>query len=197
MKKAATTADKKNMAQALELAAKGRGHVSPNPLVGCVILGKNGKLIGSAYHEKYGGPHAEVNAVNNAEAGGHKLAGATVYVNLEPCSHAGKTGPCADLLISKKIARCVIGIQDPYPEVNGEGITKLKAAGIEVLTNVLEEECTELNKFFIKFVTKGLPYITIKLGMSADGKTALRSGISQWITSEASRKVVHRMRSEY
>src|SRR5258708_29938834 len=106
------------MRQALELAAKGCGYVSPNPLVGCVIVGKNGKVIGTGYHQKYGQAHAEANAVKNAEESGHSLSGATVYVNLEPCAHQGKTGPCADLLVSKKIAACVIGMPGPYSEVN-------------------------------------------------------------------------------
>jgi diaminohydroxyphosphoribosylaminopyrimidine deaminase/5-amino-6-(5-phosphoribosylamino)uracil reductase len=197
MKASSPSTDQKYMRQALELAEKGRGYVSPNPLVGCVIVGKNGKVIGTGYHEKYGGGHAEVNAVKDAEKNGHNIAGATVYVNLEPCSHKAKTPPCADLLVDKKIARCVIGMRDPYSEVNGKGIEKLKAAKIEVVEGVLHDESAELNKFFIKFVTTGSPYVTIKLGMSADGKTALKSGISKWITSEASRKVVHKMRSEY
>ena len=189
--------DKDFMRQAIELAAKGRGYVSPNPLVGCVIVSKDSKIIGKGYHKKYGEPHAEVNAIRDAEKKGQSLSGATVYVNLEPCSHLAKTPPCADLLIEKKIVRCVIGMRDPYSQVNGKGIEKLKAAEIEVVEGVLEKESAELNKFFIKFVKTGVPYITIKLGMSADGKTALKSGVSKWITSEASRKVVHSMRSEY
>jgi diaminohydroxyphosphoribosylaminopyrimidine deaminase/5-amino-6-(5-phosphoribosylamino)uracil reductase len=185
------------MRQALELARMGCGYVSPNPLVGCVIVGKDGKIIGTGYHEKYGEAHAEVNAIKDAEKNGYDVSGGTVYVNLEPCSHKGKTPPCADLLVEKEISRCVIGLRDPYSKVNGKGIEKMKAAGIEVVEEILLNESTELNKFFIKFVKTGTPYITIKLGMSADGKTALKSGASKWITSEASRKVVHRMRSEY
>lgn len=184
------------MHQALALAAMGRGLVSPNPLVGCVII-KDGNVIGSGFHEKYGEAHAEVNAIGDAEKNGHDVSGATVYINLEPCSHKGKTGPCADLLVEKKIARCVIGMRDPYKLVNGKGIEKLKAAGIEVTENILQEDSAELNKFFVKFVTRNMPYVTMKLGMSIDGKTALRSGASKWITSEASRKAVHQMRSEY
>ena len=197
MKPSALTTDELFMRQALELAAKGRGYASPNPLVGCVIVGKNGKIIGTGYHQKFGEAHAEVNAVRDAEKNKQSLTGATAYVNLEPCAHQGKTGPCSELLIAKKIARCVIGLRDPYSEVDGKGIAKMKAAGIEVVEGVLQSESTEINKFFIKFVTSGLPYITMKLGMSADGKTALKSGMSKWITSEASRKEVHRMRSEY
>ncbi len=197
MKQSVGSTDELFMRQALELAAKGCGYVSPNPLVGCVIVGKNGKVIGKGYHEKYGGPHAEANAAMDAEKNKQDLCGATVYVNLEPCSHQAKTPPCADLLIEKKIARCVIGMRDPYALVNGKGIEKLMNAGIDVTEGILQEESQVLNKFFIKFVKTGIPYITIKLGMSADGKTALKSGVSKWITSDASRKVVHKMRSEY
>ena len=185
------------MHQALELARMGRGFVSPNPLVGCVIVDKKNKVIGIGYHEKFGEAHAEVNAIRDAEKKGHSVSGSTLYVNLEPCSHQAKTPPCADLLIEKKIARCMIGMRDPYSEVDGKGIAKLKAAKIEVVVGVLEEESIELNKFFIKFVKTASPYITMKLGMSLDGKTALKSGISKWITSEASRKAVHQMRAEY
>ena len=191
------SSDELFMRQALELAVQGRGYVSPNPLVGCVIVDKKNKVIGRGYHEKFGEAHAEVNAIRDAEKNGYNISGATVYVNLEPCSHHKKTPPCADLLIEKKIARCVIGIRDPYHEVDGKGIAKLKAAKIEVVVGVLKEESIELNKFFIKFVKTASPYITMKLGMSLDGKTALKSGISKWITSEPSRKVVHQMRAEY
>lgn len=185
------------MRQALELAVQGRGYTSPNPLVGCVITGKDGAIIGRGYHEKYGGAHAEVHAVRDAEKNGHDVSNATVYVNLEPCAHQAKTPPCADLLIQKKISRCVIGMRDPYSLVDGKGIEKLQAAGIEVTVGVLEEESFELNKFFVKFVKTGMPYVTMKLGMSLDGKTALKSGASKWITGEPSRKAVHGMRSEY
>jgi diaminohydroxyphosphoribosylaminopyrimidine deaminase/5-amino-6-(5-phosphoribosylamino)uracil reductase len=187
----------KMMQQALHLAAKGRGTVSPNPLVGCVIVDKEGNIIGSGWHQKFGEAHAEVNAIRDAEKNGFSVEGATVYVNLEPCSHQKKTPPCANLLIEKKIGKCVIGMLDPYEEVNGKGIEKLQAAGIEVIVGVLEEEAKELNKFFIKYVTTHSPYVTMKIGMSLDGKTALKSGASQWITSETSRKAVHQMRSEY
>ncbi len=189
--------DDEHMREALELAVHGRGYVSPNPLVGCVIVDKKNNVIGTGYHEKYGEAHAEVNAIRDAEQQGHNISGATVYVNLEPCSHKAKTPPCADLLIEKGIARCLIGMRDPYSEVDGRGIEKLKAAKIELLVGVLEEESVELNKFFIKFVRSASPYITMKLGMSLDGKTALKSGISKWITSEPSRKAVHAMRAEY
>jgi diaminohydroxyphosphoribosylaminopyrimidine deaminase/5-amino-6-(5-phosphoribosylamino)uracil reductase len=184
------------MSRALVLARRGAGFVGPNPLVGCVIV-KNGALIGEGYHEKYGEAHAEVNAVRDAEAKGNKVDGTIAYVTLEPCTHLGKTPPCADLLIEKKISRCVIAMQDPYKEVNGSGIKKLQKAGIEVTVGVCEDEAREINKFFIKHVTTGLPYVTLKIAMSLDGKVALKSGKSKWISSEPSRAVVHRMRSEY
>ncbi len=189
--------DEQNMREALMLAAHGRGYVSPNPLVGCIIVDKNNKVIGKGWHKKFGEAHAEVNAIRDAEKNGHIVAGATVYVNLEPCSHQGKTSACADLLIEKNIARCVIGIRDPYSLVDGKGIEKLNAAGIKITEGILEAQAFDLNKFFIKFVRTNSPYITLKLGMSLDGKTALKSGISKWITSESSRKAVHNMRAEY
>lgn len=184
------------MRQAFGLARNGRGFVSPNPLVGCVVV-KDSVLIGAGYHRQYGQAHAEVNAILDAEHNGYDVRGSTVYVNLEPCSHNGKTPPCADLLIQKKIARCVIAMSDPNPKVQGSGINKLRNAGIMVQEGILEEEARELNKFFIKYISTGIPYITIKIAMSLDGKTALKSGQSKWITSEASRTVVHRMRAEY
>lgn len=185
------------MHRALELARRGAGFVSPNPLVGCVIADENGNILGEGSHEHYGEAHAEVNAVRNAESNGHSCEGATVFVTLEPCSHFGKTPPCVDLLIAKKIRRCVIAMQDPSKQVNGSGIKKLRDAGIEVDIGILENDAREVNRFFIKHVTTGLPYITMKLAMSLDGKIALKSGRSKYITSEASRTIVHRMRAEY
>ena len=185
------------MKHALELAGRGRGMVSPNPLVGCVLTDSTGTIIGEGWHQKYGEAHAEVNALNDCIARGNTPAGATAYVTLEPCSHYGKTPPCADLLISSRIAKCMIAMRDPFHEVNGEGINKLNAAGIEVEVGLLEQEAKEVNKFFIKHVTTGLPYLTMKMALSLDGKVALRNGASKYITSEASRKVVHQLRAEY
>lgn len=190
------TNDLEYMQRALELAKRGAGTVSPNPLVGCVIV-KDGKILGEGWHTVYGEAHAERNAIADAESKGNSIGGTTAYVTLEPCSHHGKTGPCADALIEKKIGRCVIAVQDPYKEVAGQGIQKLRKAGIEVEVGLLEEEAREINKFFLKFVTKHLPYVTLKMAMSMDGKAALKSGKSKWISSEESRKVVHQMRSEY
>ena len=189
--------DRTMMLRAIALAKQGAGYVSPNPLVGCVIVSANAEIIGEGYHKKYGEAHAEVNAVADAEVKGHTVEGSTVYVTLEPCAHTGKTPPCADLLIAKKIARCVIAVQDPYSEVNGKGIEKLQQSGIEVILGVCEEEAHEVNRFFLHAETSGRPYITLKIASSLDGKVALKSGKSQWITSEASRALVHQMRSEY
>lgn len=190
------TNDELIMRQCIELAREGKGFVSPNPLVGCVIV-KDGNVIGKGYHKKFGEAHAEVNAVNDAKKKGFDLNGSAVYVNLEPCSHAGKTAPCADLLVSEQVAKVVIGMKDPYDKVNGKGIKKLKKAGIEVKAGVLESECRELNKFFIKFVTKKLPYVSLKIAQSIDGKIALNNYKSKWITGDAARKYVHSLRSEY
>jgi len=189
-------ADISYMQRALELARRGKGSVSPNPLVGCVIV-KDNEIIGEGWHQKYGEAHAEVNAINDCITKGHSPENSTVYVTLEPCAHQGKTGPCADLLIAKNIRRCVIALGDPYREVNGKAIEKLKAAGIEVEVGLLEKEATEQNKFFLKHATTGLPYITMKQAMSLDGKIALHSGASKYITSEASRKIVHQLRAEH
>ncbi len=188
--------DEQFMEKCIELALKGIGSVSPNPLVGSVIV-EDGKIIGQGYHKKYGEAHAEVNAVLDAKKNGFEIKGSTIYVNLEPCSHPGKTAPCADLLVSEKVGSVVIGMKDPYEKVNGKGIKKLRRAGIDVRTGVLEKECKELNKFFIKFVTKKLPYISLKIAQSLDGKIALNNFKSKWLTGEASRKYVHQLRSEY
>lgn len=183
------------MKLALDLAAKGRGKVSPNPMVGAVIV-KDGKVIGEGYHMKYGEAHAEVNAFNNAEAAEEDVTGATIYVTLEPCSHYGKTPPCADKIIEKKISRVVIGSVDPNPLVAGNGIRKLRQAGIEVVTGVLEDECNKLNEVFMKFIVSKEPFVIMKAAMSLDGKIATASGESKWITSEEARKEVHKLRNE-
>ena len=163
--------DEQYMKQALQLAQKGEGYVAPNPMVGAVIV-KDGRIIGSGYHEHYGGPHAEVNAIADAK---EDMAGATMYVTLEPCSHYGKTPPCADLLVEKKLAKVVVGSLDPNPLVAGKGIQKLKEAGIEVVSGVLEKECNEINRVFRHYITTKRPYVVM----------------------EASRKDVHRLRHNY
>jgi len=184
------------MQNCINLALRGAGYASPNPLVGCVIM-KDGELIGKGYHEKYGGPHAEVNAVNDAKRNGHSLKGSVVYVNLEPCSHTGLTPPCAQLLIAEQVSEVVIGLKDPNPLVNGRGIKALMNSGIKVATGIHEEECRNLNRFFIKHVTTGYPFITLKIPQTLDGNIALNNYDSKWITNESSRRFVHYLRSYY
>ncbi|MFH1050763.1 MAG: bifunctional diaminohydroxyphosphoribosylaminopyrimidine deaminase/5-amino-6-(5-phosphoribosylamino)uracil reductase RibD [bacterium] len=185
--------EREAMARAIELAQKGTGFVSPNPRVGAVIL-KNGELISEGYHKKFGGPHAEVEAIKNAK--GVDLEGATIVVNLEPCSHFGKTPPCCDLIIEKKFSKVVIGMKDPNPIVAGKGIKKLRKAGIEVVSGVFEKEAKWLNRTFIKHITAGMPYVVLKVAQSIDGKIATVSGESQWITCEESRQEGHKLRAE-
>lgn len=179
------------MKLALELAEKGRGAVAPNPMVGAVIV-KDGRIIGSGYHEKIGEGHAEVNAFRSAT---EDVAGATIYVTLEPCSHYGKTPPCADKIIEKKIARVVIAALDPNPLVSGRGVKKILDAGIEVVTGVLADESIRLNEVFMKYIVKKEPFVVMKVAMSLDGKIATRTGESKWITGEPAREQVHRLRS--
>ena len=187
------TLEEKLMYRCLELAGKGAGYVSPNPLVGCVIA-KNNKIIAEGYHKKFGSNHAEVKAINSAIKKGINLKGSELYVNLEPCSHYGKTPPCVDKIIEHKISKVIIGIKDPHPLVSGKGIRKLRQNGIEVKAGVLENECKELNRFFLKYVKTGLPYITIKTAQTLDGKIADKNYNSKWISSFESRKLVHKLR---
>lgn len=184
--------DEHYMRRAIELAALGRFTTSPNPNVGCVIV-KEGEIIGEGYHHHAGGPHAEVNALKMA---GDKAKGATAYVTLEPCSHFGKTPPCADALINAGVKRVVAAMQDPNPQVAGRGLHKLLSAGIDVSHGVLMQEAEKLNVGFFKRMRTGFPYIQLKLGASLDGKTALASGESQWITSKASRRDVQNFRAQ-
>ncbi|HRK98931.1 MAG TPA: bifunctional diaminohydroxyphosphoribosylaminopyrimidine deaminase/5-amino-6-(5-phosphoribosylamino)uracil reductase RibD [Trichococcus flocculiformis] len=179
------------MQMALGLAEKGRGAVAPNPMVGAIIV-KDGRIIGSGYHEKIGEGHAEVNAFRSAT---EDVTGATIYVTLEPCSHFGKTPPCSDKIIEKKIGRVVIAALDPNPLVSGRGVKKLQAAGIEVITGVLAEESSRLNEIFMKYIVKKEPFVVMKAAMSLDGKIATRTGESQWITGPAARERVHQLRS--
>lgn len=178
------------MKRAIKLAKNGIGYTSPNPLVGAVIV-KNDRIIGEGYHEIYGGPHAEVNAFRNAS---EDVEGATMYVTLEPCSHYGKTPPCASAIVEKKIAKVVIGMMDPNPLVAGRGISILEENGIEVTTGILEDEVKELNQIFIKYITTKLPFCILKTAMTLDGKIASSIGDSMWITNEASRNYVHQIR---
>jgi diaminohydroxyphosphoribosylaminopyrimidine deaminase/5-amino-6-(5-phosphoribosylamino)uracil reductase len=182
------------MLRALELAIRGRGHVSPNPMVGCVIV-NDGKIIGEGWHKTYGEAHAEVNAVNSV-ADKSLLAYSTVYVNLEPCSHIGKTPPCADLLIRENIKKVVVANIDSNPLVGGKGIKKLQAAGITVTTGVLEKKSHALNNRFFTFIEKNRPYIILKWAETADGFIARNNYDSKWISDEYSRQLVHRWRAE-
>jgi len=177
----------------IELAKKGIGTVSPNPLVGAVIV-KEGNVIATGYHAKFGDKHAEINAFENCV---ESPEGATLYVNLEPCSHYGKTPPCTDAIIQNKVAKVVIGTFDPNPLVGGKGIKILRDSGIEVVVGVLEDNCKELNKFFFKYIVKKLPYVTLKIAQTIDAKIADSGFNSKWITSPDSRTYVHRLRGSY
>ncbi len=179
------------MAKALQLAKLGRFSTDPNPRVGCVLV-KDGVIIAEGFHVKAGQAHAEVVALNNAD----NAHGATAYVTLEPCSHQGKTPPCCDALISAGVTRVVAAMQDPNPLVSGRGLEKLKAAGLEVLCGVLEADARLLNRGFIKRMTEQRPFVRSKLAMSLDGRTALASGESKWISSDAARADVHQIRAE-
>lgn len=185
--------NEKYMRMAIELAKKGAGAVNPNPMVGAVVV-KNGEVIGRGYHKFFGGPHAEVYALEEA---GEKAEGATIYVTLEPCSHYGKTPPCAKKIIDMGIKKCFIGSSDPNPKVAGRGVAMLKEAGIEVVENVLKEECDEINQVFFKYIKTKIPYLFVKCGITLDGKIALSNGISKWITNSISREKVQYYRNKF
>lgn len=184
------SAVEKYMSMALELAVKGIGFVNPNPLVGAVIV-KNGRVIGSGWHEKYGGLHAERNAFKNCS---EDPAGADIYVTLEPCCHFGKTPPCTDAIIENGIKRVFIGSSDPNPKVAGKGVSILREHGIEVFENISKNQCDKINRIFFHYITEGTPYVILKYAMTADGKTAAVTGDSKWISSEASRADVQFLR---
>lgn len=179
------------MKRALKLARKGEGRVSPNPMVGAVIV-KDGRIIGEGYHKEFGGNHAEINAINSAS---EAIKGTTFYVTLEPCSHHGKTPPCTDMIIRVNPSRIVIGTADPNPLVSGRGIDILERHGIRTEVGILEEECRELNEIFFKFIRTKIPFITLKFAQTIDGKIATSTGHSRWISSEPSLKFAHRLRS--
>jgi len=185
-----TPEDRGYLQKALELAAAGCGYVSPNPMVGAVVV-KDGEIVGTGYHRQFGGDHAEVEALREA---GHFSRGATLYCNLEPCSHFGKTPPCVNRIIDAGISRAVIGTLDPNPLVNGRGVKILRERGIEVEIGLLEEACYELNETFFKFITARLPFVTLKVAQSLDGKIAAANGQSKWISNEAGRKLVQHWR---
>ena len=185
--------NEKYMRMAIELAKKGAGAVNPNPMVGAVVV-KNGEVIGRGYHKFFGGPHAEVYALEEA---GKEAEGATIYVTLEPCSHYGKTPPCAKKIIDMGIKKCFIGSSDPNPKVAGRGVAMLKEAGIEVVENVLKEECDEINQVFFKYIKTRIPYLFVKCGITLDGKIALSNGISKWITNSIAREKVQYYRNKF
>ena len=185
--------NEKYMRMAIELAKKGAGAVNPNPMVGAVVV-KNGEVIGRGYHKFFGGSHAEVYALEEA---GKEAEGATIYVTLEPCSHYGKTPPCAKKIIDMGIKKCFIGSSDPNPKVAGRGVAMLKEAGIEVVENVLKEECDEINQVFFKYIKTKIPYLFVKCGITLDGKIALSNGISKWITNSIAREKVQYYRNKF
>ncbi|WP_237409657.1 bifunctional diaminohydroxyphosphoribosylaminopyrimidine deaminase/5-amino-6-(5-phosphoribosylamino)uracil reductase RibD [Chlorobium phaeovibrioides] len=187
--------DLRHMVRCLELARQGAGAVSPNPMVGSVIV-CDGEVVGEGYHEAFGGPHAEVNAIASV-GDGAVLRRSTLYVNLEPCSHHGKTPPCADLIVEKGIRRVVIGCGDPNPQVAGRGVAKLRSAGVEVLEGVLEAESKRLNEAFMTSHAEGRPFVALKLAETLDGRIATADGQSKWITGDAARLEVHRLRCSY
>ncbi len=181
------------MRRALELARKGEGHTSPNPMVGCVVV-KDGRIISEGYHEKYGEFHAERNALTRCT---EDTTGADLYVTLEPCCHQGKTLPCTDIIIEKKIARVFVGSMDSNPLVAGKGVQILRDHGIYVETGILEEECLKLNEVFYHYITTKTPFVVMKYAMTLDGKIACATGDSKWVTGEIARAQVHRMRGRY
>lgn len=186
-----TAADHAFMARALKLAARGLYTTDPNPRVGCVLV-KDGRVVGEGWHRRAGGPHAEVEALRNA---GEAARGSTAYVSLEPCSHHGRTPPCVDALVEAGVARVVAALQDPNPKVAGQGLARLREVGIEVACGLLEEAAEEINRGFVRRMRTGRPWVTAKLAMSLDGRTALASGESKWITGAAARRDVHRLRA--
>lgn len=180
------------MGLALELAQKGRGRTSPNPMVGAVIV-KNNKILGKGYHKRAGLEHAEIAALKKA---GSKARGATLYVNLEPCGHFGKTPPCAGAIIKSGVKKVVAAMKDPNPVNNGRGFKRLKEAGIRIISGILEQEAKQLNTIFVKYITTGRPFVIVKAAQSLDGKIATRTGESKWISSAESRKFVRELRKQ-
>lgn len=181
------------MRQALELAKTAMGHTSPNPMVGCVVV-KDGKVVAQGCHERYGQFHAERNALTRCT---EDVSGADLYVTLEPCCHQGKTPPCTDIIIEKKIGKVYVGAMDPNPKVAGNGVKILRENGIDVETGILEEECLKLNEIFFYYIRTGLPYVAMKYAMTLDGKIASFTGDSKWVTGEKAREHVHLLRKKY
>lgn len=187
--------DSKYMSLAINLAKKAQGMTNPNPVVGAVIV-RNGKIIGKGYHSKAGLPHAEIEAIKNAKKPGNKISGSTLYITLEPCCHKNKmTPPCLDALLEEKFSRVVIGTLDKNPKVRGKSVRVLRSKGVDVLVGVLEDRCLKINEAFFKYITKKVPFVTLKLASTLDGKIATFSGDSKWIGSEAQRKHAHELRA--
>ncbi len=184
--------DEQHMRTALRMASLAKGATSPNPLVGAVVLNKDCQVVGTGFHRRAGMPHAEVEALKVAGSGAR---GGVLYVNLEPCTHYGRTGPCSEEVIRAGIKRIVVAMRDPNPLVCGKGIHRLKCAGVEVVEGVLAKEAALINEVFIKYIRTGTPFVTLKLATSLDGKIAANSGDSRWITGESARKHVHELRS--
>ena len=184
------------MYRCLQLAENGAGYVAPNPMVGAILVHEH-TIVGEGYHQQYGGPHAEVNCINSVKEENRKLIPrSTLYVSLEPCVHFGKTPPCADLIIDRKIPEVVIGCRDPFTEVNGKGIEKLKSAGVNVIQGLLEKECQQLNKRFFTFYTRHRPYIILKWAETADRKISTNGTDRLLISNEQTNRLVHKWRSE-
>ena len=182
------------MARALRLAQRGRGRVEPNPLVGCVLI-RDSQIVGEGYHRRFGGKHAEANALQACRQRGLDPSGSDAYVNLEPCAHQGKTPPCADALVAARVARVHVAMVDPFPSVAGRGLARLRAAGIEVVVGTCRQEAERLNEPYIKRTTTGLPWVITKWAQTLDGAIATRTGDSRWISNEQSRRLVHRLRA--
>jgi len=191
--KRASTKHAELMRRCLELAIRGRGKVSPNPMVGCVIVKKN-KIVAEGFHGRFGGPHAEIDALRKA---GRKARGATLFVNLEPCAHYGKTPPCADAIIKAGVKRVVAATMDPNPLVSGKGAARLRRAGVEVRMGLLRDEAERLNERFFTFMRERIPFVGIKIAQTLDGRIADSAGRSKWITSKEARTEAHRIRSTY
>lgn len=185
------------MKRCLSLAEKAVGRTAPNPMVGAVILDKDLNFVSEGYHQKCGDWHAEVNAINAAKAINADITGGTIIINLEPCSHFGKTPPCADLIIKSGLKTVVAGCLDPNPKVSGNGIKKCQASGLKTVVGVLENECKKLNEIFFKNQTSKMPFVSIKSAITLDGKIATKTGSSKWITGEKSRKYVQKLRNKY
>jgi diaminohydroxyphosphoribosylaminopyrimidine deaminase/5-amino-6-(5-phosphoribosylamino)uracil reductase len=186
----AMNADEKFMRRALELAERGRGFAEPNPLVGAVIV-RASEVVGEGYHERFGQAHAEINALARAGSAAH---GTTLYVNLEPCCHHGKTPPCTDAIIAARVQRVVVGMTDPFEQVAGDGLRRLVEAGVTVETGVLEQDARRLNAPYLKLLSTGMPYVHAKWAMTLDGRIATASGDSKWITGPEARRVAHELR---